>query len=116
MTMVNSGLKGLNHGDQTVFFQFEIIINSFEYLCFRSTAIRNIFTPTVRGSTLDVLSRRLQTSNPHDEAKHDFASLKNDLITYGFLESNFLHLPPTSSDLHPLQVETCSNNSRLAVD
>ena len=44
------------------FFQFEIIINVlvssfsalFEYLCYVSTAIRNISTPTVRGSTLVV--------------------------------------------------------------
>ena len=42
-------------------FQFEIIINvlvsfstSLEYLCYGSTAIINIFTLTVRGSTLDV--------------------------------------------------------------
>ena len=43
-------------------FQFEIIINvfirsffesSFEYLCYLSTAIINIFTLTARGSTLD---------------------------------------------------------------
>ena len=40
----------VNHGDQSGFFQFEIIINiflnrsdSFEYLCYVSTAIRNIF-------------------------------------------------------------------------
>ena len=39
---------------------FEIIINilavsaSFEYLCHGSTAIINIFNPTVRQSTLDV--------------------------------------------------------------
>ena len=41
------------------FFQFEIIINvlvsdSFEYLRHGSTAIRNIFILTVRGSTLVV--------------------------------------------------------------
>ena len=43
------------------FIQFEIIINvlviqsdSFEYLCYGSTIIINIFTFTVRGSTLVV--------------------------------------------------------------
>ena len=42
------------------FFQFEIIINvlvsftaSFEYLCYRSTAIINYFTISVRGPTLE---------------------------------------------------------------
>ena len=51
------------------FFQFEIIINvlfsspdSFEYLCYGFTAIRNIFTFTVQGSILVVRIRRLQTS------------------------------------------------------
>ena len=40
------------------FFQFETIMSSlalpdsFEYLCYGSTAIRNIFTLTVQGSTL----------------------------------------------------------------
>ena len=55
----------INHG----FFQFKIIINvlvialpdSFKYLCYGSTAIRNIFTLTVRGSTLDVTICNLQT-------------------------------------------------------
>ena len=28
----------------------------------------------------------------------------------------FLHLPPTSSHLHPLQVENCDSNSQLVVD
>ena len=28
----------------------------------------------------------------------------------------FFHLPPTSSHLHPLQVENCDSNSRLVVD
>ena len=28
----------------------------------------------------------------------------------------FLHFPPTSSHLHPLQVENCDSNSRLVVD
>ena len=49
----------INHGHQS-FFLFEIIINvlvsffdSFEYLCYGVTAIINIFTLTVRGSTLE---------------------------------------------------------------
>ena len=28
----------------------------------------------------------------------------------------FFNLPPTSSDLHPLQVEKCDSNSMLVVD
>ena len=28
----------------------------------------------------------------------------------------FFNLPPTSSHLHPLQVENCDSNSRLVVD
>ena len=28
----------------------------------------------------------------------------------------FLHFSPTSSHLHPLQVENCDSNSRLVVD
>ena len=28
----------------------------------------------------------------------------------------FFHFPPTSIDLHPLQVENCDSNSRLVVD
>ena len=30
------------------------LLDSFEYLCYRATAIMKIFTRTVRGSTLDV--------------------------------------------------------------
>ena len=47
------------HGDQRVF-HFEIIINvlaptdSFEFLCYGSTATINIFTLTARGATLVV--------------------------------------------------------------
>ena len=46
----------VNNGDQSGFFQFEIIITvfSFEYLCHGSPAIINIFTLTSRGSTLVV--------------------------------------------------------------
>ena len=29
---------------------------------------------------------------------------------------SFFHLPPTSSHLHPLQVENCGSNSWLVVD
>ena len=46
----------INHGDQIVF-QFEIILvlsDSFESLCYGSTAIINILVHTVRESTLDV--------------------------------------------------------------
>ena len=50
----------IDYGDQKVL-QFKIIINvlvklffSFEYLCYGYTAIINIFTLTVRGSTFDV--------------------------------------------------------------
>ena len=61
--------------------------------------------------------------------KHHFASVKNDLISYtkGFYNENvhetasiitiyLFRLPPTSSHLHPLQVENCDSNSRLLVD
>ena len=40
--------------------------DSFEYLCYGSTAIRYIFTLTVRGSTLVVRIWRLQTSDSDD--------------------------------------------------
>ena len=40
--------------------------NSFEYLCHRSTAIRNISSLSVRGSTLGVRIWRLQTSDSDD--------------------------------------------------
>ena len=33
---------------------YSALSDSFEYLCYGSTASRNIFTSTVRGSTLDV--------------------------------------------------------------
>ena len=55
--------------------------------------------------------------------------MKNDLISSnlrGFRSQMFMgcvliiaiffHLPPTSSHLHPLQVENCDSNSRLVVD
>ena len=53
------------------FFQFGSIINvfvsyiaaSFEYLCYGSTTIINIFTPLVQGSTWNVKMWRLQTSD-----------------------------------------------------
>ena len=61
----------INHGDQRVFTiwknQFEIIINVlvsfFEYLCYVSTVIINMFTLSVRGPTLNVRIWRLQTSD-----------------------------------------------------
>ena len=40
--------------------------DSFEYLCYGSMAIINIFTLTARGSTLDVRIWRLQTSDSDD--------------------------------------------------
>ena len=77
MTMVNSGLKGLtltalkyackNHTMETkeVFLNLKssqlsqlALSDSFEYLCYGSTAIRNIFTLTVRRSSLDIDFRR----------------------------------------------------------
>ena len=70
--------------------------------------------------------------NPHDASKHNFASLKNDLISWNLevLErkfswncfknnSIFFHLSPTStclSHFHPLQAENCDSNSWLVVD
>ena len=39
---------------------------SFEYLCYGSTAILNIFTITVRGSALDFRIWRLQTTSKVD--------------------------------------------------
>ena len=61
--------------------------------------------------------------NPHAALKHHFASLKNDLISWNQVvlaqkfscdcfENNsiFFHLSPTSSHLHPLQVENCDSN------
>ena len=33
---------------------YSALSDSFEYLCYGSTAIRNIFSPTVRGLTIDV--------------------------------------------------------------
>ena len=32
------------------------------------------------------------------------------------IHGNFLNFSPTSSHLHPLQVENCDSNSRLVVD
>ena len=68
--------------------------------------------------------------SPHDALKHHFTSLKTDLINLQLrvLEGKFpwncftntWHFPfnfsPTSSHLHPLQVENCDSNSRLVVD
>ena len=45
---------------------YSALSDSFEYLCYGSTAIRNVFTLTVRGSTLDVSIWRLQTSDSDD--------------------------------------------------
>ena len=41
---------------------YSALSDSFEYLCYRSTAIRNIFSLTVRGSTLDVRFRQILTT------------------------------------------------------
>ena len=67
--------------------------------------------------------------SPHDALKHHLASLKNDLTSWNLAilerkfswnrfkkNSIFIHLSPTSSHLHPLQVENCGSNSRLVVD
>ena len=43
--------------------------DSFEYLCYGSTTIRNIFILTARGSTLDVRILRLQTSDSDDKRR-----------------------------------------------
>ena len=40
----------INHGDQRFYLALSDL---FEYLCYGSTVIINIFTLTVRGSTLD---------------------------------------------------------------
>ena len=48
------------------FMSWSALSDSFEYLCYGSTAIRNIFTLTVRGSTLVVRIWRLQTSDSDD--------------------------------------------------
>ena len=68
-------------------------------------------------------------SNPHDESKHHFASLKNEINSpnRGVLEHkfawncliltiSFVHLSPTSSHIHSLQVENCDSNSRPVED
>ena len=51
-------------------------------------------------------------SSHQDASMHHFASsLKNFIMS-----DIFLHLPPTSSHLHPPQVENYDSNSRLVVD
>ena len=37
-------------------------------------------------------------------------------LVYQYIAIIFFNLPPTSSHLHPLQVENCDSNSRLVVD
>ena len=32
------------------------------------------------------------------------------------ITTHFFHLPPSSSHVHPLQVENCDSNSRLVMD
>ena len=66
--------------------------------------------------------------SPHDALKHHFTSLKTDLIfpttDFGMKISMKLvyqymaifNFPPTSSHLHPLQVENCDSNSPLVVE
>ena len=67
LTSYNAEIRSHKPWILTDFFQFEIIINvfvalsaSFEYLCHGSTAIRNPFAFTMRGSTLDVRIGLLQ--------------------------------------------------------
>ena len=38
------------------------------------------------------------------------------MVLFNNNDKYFFHLPPTSSHLHPLQVENCDSNSRLVVD
>ena len=71
---------------------------------------------------------RVNPFNPHDALKQHFTSLKTDLIFLQprvlerkfqwnwFLWDMFFTFPPTSSHLHPLQVENCGSNLRLVVD
>ena len=65
--------------------------------------------------------------SPHDALKHIFTSLYNFFPTRGFMMkislklfyqymAIFFNFSPTSSHLHPLQVENCGSNSRLVVD
>ena len=63
--------------------------------------------------------------SPHDALKHHFASLISlkmvvleQKFSWNCFKNNiiFFHLLPTSSHLHPLQVENCESNSRLLVD
>ena len=68
--------------------------------------------------------------SPHGASKHNFTSLKIDLILiqlrsfrrrifmkmfYQYMSIVF-NVPPTSSHLHSLQVENCDSNSGLVVD
>ena len=71
--------------------------------------------------------------SPHNAIKHHFTSMKTQFIslqltmTKGFRRkistklvyqymAIFFNFSPTSSHLHPLQVENCDSNSRLVVD
>ena len=64
--------------------------------------------------------------SPHDAFKHNFKSLKTDLIFLFRMNiamklidqymTIFFNFSSTSSHLHPLQVENCDSNSRLVVD
>ena len=78
---------------------------------------------------MTMVNSGLKGLNPHDSSKHYIGSLKSDFIssTQQFQNENFLgnvlfltisffHLIPTSSHLHPLQVEKCDSNSRLVAD
>ena len=70
------------------FFQFEIIINvlaspsdSFEYLCYRSTPIRNILFFSVRGPSLYVKICRLRTTDS-DGPRAERVIVKKKLSTH----------------------------------
>ena len=83
---------------------------------------------TKTGKTWSILT--LNPLSPHDALKHNFTSLKTDLI---FLQQRVLErefpwnwftntwqfssiFKPHEKHLHPLQVENCDSNSRLVVD
>ena len=80
------------------------------------------------------LIQHLNPLSPHDALKHHSTSLKRDLnfltdfsttdcfkmkismkLRYQYM-AIFFNFFPTSSNLHPLQIENCDSNSWLVVD
>ena len=111
--------------------------DSFEYLCYGSTATINIFTLTVRdrlqASESDVYRRQILTTKVGPltvrvrAASYIPENTLNFSTTKGFRRkisiklvyqcmAIFFNFSPTSNHLHPLQVENCDSNSRLVVD